>query len=333
VNHRAGLDRDAVFRSRAVQILAIETAIELAFFAAFVDFRPDLLRLVIGVLSLAAVVVAVLARRFRTASHRPGRFLILLAIVSIGCGAFVVTSSSIAVVAAFSLLGLSLSAIALDEDRPGILIGAISSAFALAVIFVRGDTPIASGIIYIGLAVTGTFLIIRLRRSLTAARDEAEHLAQTDPLTGLLNRRGMEVQVTSLNAVVSRAGLVLGCLVLDLDHFKAINDTHGHRAGDEVIVRSARVLTAATRDGDIVARTGGEEFVVFAALATAADLELLAERIRAEMAAQPEPTVTVSIGAATGPAQTAEQRSALFDRTDEALYAAKHAGRNTVRTR
>jgi two-component system cell cycle response regulator len=161
----------------------------------------------------------------------------------------------------------------------------------------------------------------------------------TDGLTGVHNRRYFESRCLEEVQSARRSGLPLVCLLLDVDHFKRINDTHGHPAGDAVLRYVARLIRAQLRGSDVVARYGGEEFVLLlpgtplpAALETA-------ERIRRVIAAQtmpvpvPEPLrITVSMGAAallTGddPAALAAD---LVQRADQALYAAKQGGRNRV---
>ena len=147
--------------------------------------------------------------------------------------------------------------------------------------------------------------------------------ANTDPLTGLLNRRGFDERV-------ARAGT--GALFYaDLDHFKAINDGHGHDAGDRVLQQTAEVLARALRPEDLVARVGGEEFVAFLAGADLAEAHAAADRARAEIAAVVRSggmPVTCSFGvAALGPGDTVE---AATRRADAALYRAKSLGRNRV---
>ncbi|MBM7470935.1 EAL domain-containing protein [Subtercola frigoramans] len=320
------------FRSRVVQILAVETSIRYAFFALFVDIQPSWLRLVLGFLSVAAIIVAILIRNRELTSHVPGRILIVAAMIVLAFVGFVITSPELAVIAAFSLLGLAMSAIALDTFRPGMAIGLVGHALALLVLGFRSSTIIAAYLIYIGLAITATFLIVRLRAFLELERDAALQLAHTDPLTGLLNRRGMEIQVPLLDAVAQRDEQLLGCLVLDLDHFKKVNDAFGHRTGDSVLSRTAETIQSTIRAADIAVRTGGEEFAVFSVVRSSTDLALLAERLRSNLAStELKPHVTASIGGAIGRGGSAEEISSLFELADTVLFTAKKAGRNTVR--
>jgi diguanylate cyclase (GGDEF)-like protein len=172
-----------------------------------------------------------------------------------------------------------------------------------------------------------------------------EEAANIDGKTGLLNAVAWHDQAERLLQRTNRADGPRGVLVLDLDHFKAVNDTHGHLAGDQVLAAVAGALRAEVRDRDLVGRFGGEEFVVLLAGPAAgatAELEAVAERIRRRVADLrveiPTPDgpltvsgLTVSIGVAVAPADGADLRT-LLQIADTALYAAKRAGRNVVRT-
>jgi len=172
-----------------------------------------------------------------------------------------------------------------------------------------------------------------------------EEAASIDGKTGLLNAVAWHAQAEQLVLRGNPADGPRGVLVLDLDHFKAVNDTYGHLAGDQVLAAVAGGLRAEVRDRDLVGRFGGEEFVVLLAgpaAGAAAELEAVAERIRRRVAdlrvEMPTPDgpltvsgLTVSIGVAVAPAEGADLRT-LLQVADTALYAAKRAGRNTVRT-
>ncbi|MGB7334510.1 MAG: GGDEF domain-containing protein [Salaquimonas sp.] len=159
--------------------------------------------------------------------------------------------------------------------------------------------------------------------------------ALTDPLTGVHNRRYFN---DALNIYLSEFGKVkaeLGLIIIDLDHFKQINDVHGHDAGDQVLIEVAQRLKAASRDYDVVARIGGEEFAIITPCISKKDLLTLADRFR-QMIADLEINeengmirTTASIGVATT-SETSLDAKALTKAADKSLYAAKHAGRNQV---
>lgn len=181
------------------------------------------------------------------------------------------------------------------------------------------------------IAAIGLFTIILLTADLA---DRTRRLAATDMLTGLLNRRGFDAAAEALFAAARRQGRALALALIDVDHFKAINDRFGHLAGDDVLVRVARLTEASLRGADVVGRMGGEEFVILLPNADGDQASAVAERVRLAIGAstpagQPELSVTASIGVAT--LIPGESPAALLHRADCALYAAKGSGRNTLR--
>jgi diguanylate cyclase (GGDEF)-like protein len=166
--------------------------------------------------------------------------------------------------------------------------------------------------------------------------DETERLATTDGLTGLLNHRAFQARLDEQLAQASRYGRPLALLFCDVDHFKRVNDTHGHPVGDDVLRGIARVLAREARASDAVARWGGEEFAILLPETDAAGGLAIAERIRERIAAAAVPTaggplaVTVSVGVASMPAN-GRAKGPLVEAADRALYAAKRGGRNGVR--
>jgi two-component system cell cycle response regulator len=160
-------------------------------------------------------------------------------------------------------------------------------------------------------------------------------LALTDSLTGVYNRRYLVGHLQGLVGRSTGTGKPVSLMMLDVDRFKAINDTHGHQAGDEVLREVAQRITHNVRNFDLVARYGGEEFVVVMPDTNAEIALMVAERLRSKMADQPFQvsegalSVTVSIGVACAPVGD-EPAPGLLKRADEALYAAKERGRNRV---
>ena len=179
----------------------------------------------------------------------------------------------------------------------------------------------------------------RREQELARLRDYFERLALRDPLTDLLNRRGWMAAAERMVRRAGRADMAVAVLMVDLDHFKAINDRHGHDGGDAVLRQTAAVLQAAVRPTDLVGRLGGEEFAVLPAPARAVEesAQQVAERLRAAVAAAPyllpgggTCPVTASVGVAAGAVgpDAVETLTALLTRADAALYAAKAQGRN-----
>jgi diguanylate cyclase (GGDEF)-like protein len=163
----------------------------------------------------------------------------------------------------------------------------------------------------------------------------AETRAATDALTGLPNSRTVTDTVRRMVAQASRTMTPLAALALDLDHFKQINDTHGHSVGDEVLAAVGTTLTGALRDSDFVGRAGGEEFLILLPDTAVEQAQLTAEKVRAAVESISLPSVegkiTASLGIAVLP-DHAGNAPALLRHADRALYAAKKAGRNRTET-
>lgn len=161
--------------------------------------------------------------------------------------------------------------------------------------------------------------------------EELERIAYRDPLTNLLNRREINRVLDIEIDRAQRHKYPLSVLMLDFDHFKSINDNHGHQVGDRVLQASADALLECSRKTDFVGRVGGEEFVILLPITDYATALRLAERYRVtiENIALDDIRFTCSIGVAE--LQVGEQMEALMARADEALYEAKSCGRNTVK--
>lgn len=160
-------------------------------------------------------------------------------------------------------------------------------------------------------------------------------LALTDPLTGLLNRRALIEAATREIAVARRRNYSLVVVMLDLDFFKKLNDTHGHPTGDQALKLFANCIREEARQSDLVARYGGEEFCLVLTGGKLADAEHLTQRIRKRLMETPVPTVDVFLEFSAGVSvwQTGEPNlDAAIERADSALYQAKAAGRNRTVT-
>ena len=169
-------------------------------------------------------------------------------------------------------------------------------------------------------------------------KERYEFLSQTDPLTGCLNRRAL---VDALHAEIERArryGLALSVLMIDLDHFKRVNDMRGHLTGDDVLQQLALIIRDEMRSVDVIARYGGEEFVILLPETALPGASSFAERVRErvatrEFADESDPlSVTVSVGVATITGGEEEDSEEVLARADAALYRAKQDGRNLVRS-
>ena len=167
--------------------------------------------------------------------------------------------------------------------------------------------------------------------------EEVSRRARTDPLTGLYNRRHFDELLSQMIKQTDRFGDPVALILADVDHFKKVNDTWGHDAGDEVLQSLAETLRAGVRDADICARFGGEEFAIVLPKTTLQGAAELADRLRRQVESKPvvvneEPIpVTISCGVACYP-DGVITKEALFAAADRALYDAKSAGRNCVKS-
>ena len=169
--------------------------------------------------------------------------------------------------------------------------------------------------------------------------DALVDLSSRDALTGLANRRAFELALAREVDRVARSGEPALLLALDIDHFKNVNDTWGHAAGDLVIKAVANALVDSVRPMDLVARVGGEEFAIILPNCASAFGETVAERVRRRVEHMPvtlgpggqQVTVTVSVGGAFAPQWVRSTPSLWLERADQQLYLAKAQGRNVVR--
>lgn len=202
--------------------------------------------------------------------------------------------------------------------------------------YYRKDGSIMTGELQVIPHVDGTGRVVELigvTRDISdrkAAEAVLHNLAVTDTLTGVWNRR-QGTDLIAADLAVRRPGQALSLLMLDIDHFKSINDTFGHQAGDHVLIEVASRVRRSLRGNDVMARWGGEEFVVMLRDCALPDALRLAETIRAAIAEVPfgaMGTLTVSIGVAEIRAD--EDLSSWLGRADQALYRAKQLGRNEI---
>jgi diguanylate cyclase (GGDEF)-like protein len=231
------------------------------------------------------------------------------------------------------------------ETRQAAVAAAAVLAFLCACAALRANAPTRyagqDGALMINTLMAHAVLVtcltglLWLKRVVNAQGEQAaqlNHLAVTDPLTGLANRRRTLRQLEDLTGAPA-PGLAPAILLADLDHFKHINDQHGHETGDRVLVAVAGALRAATREADTISRWGGEEFLILLPRTAPGEALELAERLRARIEAlvildpvlRPV-SVTISIGLALH--EDDQDGAAWLRRADEALYRAKAAGRN-----
>lgn len=231
---------------------------------------------------------------------------------------------------------------ALDPEADAVLASALPEARNVVVIPLVADGEVQGALVLESgarrrmiakstvTAVTSfaTHAALALRNAWLLA--EVERLAKLDGLTGVANRRSFEAALHREVARAERNGQPLSLIVLDVDHFKLVNDRFGHQAGDDVLRHVGRALSGHAREIDLAARYGGEEFCVLLPACPPADALLVANRLRNAIADYADgPSVTASAGIATFPLNAADEQS-LVAAADEALYRAKTNGRDRV---
>jgi sigma-B regulation protein RsbQ len=171
---------------------------------------------------------------------------------------------------------------------------------------------------------------LEARSQLEKRAEELHQLATTDPLTGLLNRRELQNLAKRSISQAVRDGSDFAVLTFDIDDFKQVNDTYGHQVGDEVIQHIAKLLTKDRREHDLVARVGGEEFVILLPGINETSAFNLAETLRKKIESQPKDKlkVTVSIGLAISGSSSDNNLEKLLTLSDQALYESKNHGKN-----
>jgi two-component system cell cycle response regulator len=180
----------------------------------------------------------------------------------------------------------------------------------------------------------GPILSMAFNNAITHQR--MQRLAALDALTGIYNRRFGYTRMQEEFGRAVRSGSSLSLIMLDIDHFKTVNDTYGHMVGDKLIVLITKIIADAIRDGDVLIRYGGEEFLCVLPGASQQDAQFVAERIRIQVMDsilknnEQEIRTTVSLGTATYPNRDIDNIQQLINLSDEAMYNAKKSGRNRV---
>ncbi len=236
---------------------------------------------------------------------------------------FTWTSEPMLGAATFYLIPIGFSGLFLGRGNLVGTVLTVIASFTVAVV-VAPDAHLRGQLLLsvVVVSVSGAALVYGLRVRVTTLTRDLVTAATHDPLTGLLNRRGV--------AVVRAEGAPVSVVMFDLDHFKHLNDTQGHAAGDAALRRFAQALSACARADDVIGRVGGEEFVAILPGARADEAAVLAERVRTALGEDADaPVITVSAGvAATHPG--GEALDDVMHRADAALLSAKRHGRDRV---
>ncbi len=236
--------------------------------------------------------------------------------------------------------GLSVLFASFCPVRHGVVIAAVSGLSVAVAVYpseVSAGQAATQSLFVGAIFAASPSAVVWFRHRLRQARARAETLADTDALTGLLNRRGLIAQLSDLVGEAQQRGSEVVAMAMDLDHFKTVNDAHGHSVGDRVLTDAARAVQGCLREGDVVGRMGGEEFVALLATSPRRALEL-AECVRRSVPEATSPhgvTVSIGVAAATVPSGSlvdpVDWVLRLIDEADALLYLAKESGRDQIR--
>lgn len=195
-------------------------------------------------------------------------------------------------------------------------------------------TVIAVLLVFGILALILSVIVRRFLKELNISQEELVRLACVDSLTGLVNRKTAMIRFEQEISSQNRGEGSLSCLMLDVDHFKSVNDRYGHQVGDAALIQVAKILSEMTRNYDIVCRYGGEEFMIIMPKTSLQGAGVIAERILKKIAGTPIEVSDhhLSLTISCGLAQRCDNETAdtIIGRADAALYRAKAGGRNQI---
>ncbi len=300
----------------------------LVFAIRFLDLRTHFPRVYRAVVAYCGAGIALLAAAILLGSQKHAllvsfTFVFLFTGILLGLGAYAVRAGQ---KPARYFLIAALAA----------MVGAVLTTLSTWGVIAHNDWTFRA--VEVGMLADATLLALALAYQFRVGQEErlrAEQLAQLDPLTGLNNRRAFYELTTPLWSNALRHGHDLAVILFDLDRFKQINDAYGHAHGDAVLTATAKVLRQCIRQGDVLARWGGEEFIVLLPETDVREADALAERLRAAIAAMgvPHEAGETAVTASFGVAQLEDRTGtldALIARADACLYQSKQDGRNRV---
>lgn len=326
----AGKESTAELGSLLVRLFAAVFAVVFIVMAVTGTFSVGWVAIVLGAAAAASVTVFIAIQVTGRVSAAGSMAFFTGLMVTLALMAQTVQPYNLGSLMGFVYIGIAVCVTAVEPLRRAVAFSALALLLGVIAIASRSAIPVGAAAVLVGTLALSVFVIARFRFIVQQTRDEAVSQALEDPLTGLANRRGMAVSVPLLAALADRTDQLLGCLALDLDHFKEINDSFGHARGDAVLQQAAELVTANSRRGDVLVRLGGEEFAIFTIVPNAAALAIAGERIRHSVETSDTVPITTSVGGAVVVPGSGDEIDALLQRADEALYAAKQAGRNRV---
>lgn len=326
------------FRTIALQVLAVLSSVRAVLIVTVYPLSAPWATWVIWMSAAALLVIFVASVLRREVSEPTAVAILWLALVGAVVGGLTMPEE-VSSISNFTVISLSVVAAGVLGLRQTVIFTLAEIVTGTVSIALTSTVPIVACIVFVGMTIAMTVVVAMLRQFLRRERDHAFGLALTDALTGALNRRGLAQGLPALLDLAYRTDQQVGCLVIDVDHFKAVNDRFGHEHGDRVLVGVVAAIESSARRSDLFARLGGEEFVLIALVPGAEELRVLAEKVRVTVAERGlHPTVTVSVGGSinrgsgqsVGDGGVEPVLAAMISAADAAMYTAKEAGRNRV---
>ena len=323
--------KQQAFRLVILRLISGLSSIGFLVAASIGTFEPSWARWMAGILGAVSVVFTVLAPQEGRGRNTIVRSYLVLLLAGVFSIAITIQPFALGTLSGFVFLGIAVGIASYKEEVPAAILAGLAMLLGVVAIVLRSSQPWSASLIFFIVGAVSLTAVFGFRRVAAEATAAAIAESYRDPLTSVTNRRGLQLGTDLLFALAKRSGQRMGCLIIDIDHFKAVNDTNGHQVGDEILVDFADAISRSSRAGDLLVRVGGDEFALFTVVPGAAELSVVAERIRAAVERlDVTPRITASVGGVV-PAEGLEMDlDDLLRKTDAQLYWAKKSGRNTV---
>jgi len=314
-----------------LRLISVGLALGFTTVSIVASFDPEWVRGVAAVSAVFCAIFVVVLGWLRERGELVVRLVLVALMVAVSTIAMTIQPFQFGALAGFVFLGIAVGIASYERIVPGTVLAALALLLGVAAISLRSSVIVPAAAVFLTVGITSLYAVFAFRRLLESSAATAIAESAKDPLTGLTNRRGMVLAVAELSVIAESSGQRLGCLILDLDRFKLVNDSNGHEAGDRVLVATAQRVSEVARRSDLFIRLGGEEFALFTIVAGTDDLALIADRLREAIEQLDiEPRVTASVGGALQREGVQFDLDDLLRDADRQLYLAKEAGRNAV---
>jgi diguanylate cyclase (GGDEF)-like protein len=324
--------QEATIQLATVKLISGGMAVGFLTVAVMAQVEPEWVRYLAASAAGVSALFTVVLSRVRTHFPLVARAILALLMAALFIVGLSIQPASLGTISGFVFLGIAVGIGSYETFSAAVVMSLAAVAFGVLSIVARSSVVAPAAGVFIAVAGVSLFAVFGFRRVAKRANEQAIADSLTDPLTGMTNRRGLTLGTTILGAVAERSGQRLGCLILDLDHFKAVNDGYGHATGDRVLVSVAQAVQRIARRGDLLVRVGGEEFALFTVVSQSSELKAIGERVRlAVEQLDISPRVTTSVGGALHSSGPNNSLESLMMAADSALYLAKESGRNLVR--